>query len=102
MDRHDVRVETILCGPMRPQQLQRGVYGVPPNVLDQVTFEKQVVEKIDEVPKPVSFVEKAEVCSSYSSALDMDSTWETEFAFSRYETYDVMYVDKVVRTTGCR
>ncbi|KAI5079113.1 hypothetical protein GOP47_0006784 [Adiantum capillus-veneris] len=82
---------------MRPQQLQRGVYRVPPDVLDQVTSEKQAVEKIAEVPKPVSFVEKAEVYLSYSSALDTDNTWETESAFSRYETYDVMHVDKVVK-----
>ncbi|KAI5082498.1 hypothetical protein GOP47_0002241 [Adiantum capillus-veneris] len=80
---------------MRPQQLQKGVYQVPLYVLDQVTSGKQAVEKIAEVPKPVSFVEKAEVCSSYSSALDTDITWETESAFSRYETYDVMNVDKV-------
>ncbi|KAI5081380.1 hypothetical protein GOP47_0004563 [Adiantum capillus-veneris] len=82
---------------MRPQQLQRGVYQVPPDVLDQVTSEKQVVEKIAEVPKLVSFVEKAELCSSYNSALDTDITWEMEFVFSRYETYDVMYVDNLVK-----
>ncbi|KAI5074876.1 hypothetical protein GOP47_0010837 [Adiantum capillus-veneris] len=93
----DERVETILCGPMRSQQLQRGVYQVPPDLLDQVTSEKQAVEKIAEVPKPMSFVEKAEMYSSYSSALDMDSTWETGSSFSRYETYDVMHVDKVVK-----
>ncbi|KAI5063640.1 hypothetical protein GOP47_0022187 [Adiantum capillus-veneris] len=76
---------------------QRGVYRVPSNVLDQVTFGKQVVEKIVEVPKPVNFVEKIEVYSSYSSALDTDSTWETEFVFSRYETYDIMHVNRVVK-----
>ncbi|KAI5075949.1 hypothetical protein GOP47_0010025 [Adiantum capillus-veneris] len=82
---------------MRPQQLQRGVYQVTSDVLDQVTSEKQAVEKIAEVPNSVSFVEKAELCSSYSSALDADNTWETESAFSRYETYDVMYVDNLVK-----
>ncbi|KAI5081302.1 hypothetical protein GOP47_0004485 [Adiantum capillus-veneris] len=56
-NRGDDRVETIPCGPMRPQQLQRGVYQVPPDVLDHVTSEKQAVEKIAEVPKSVSFVE---------------------------------------------
>ncbi|KAI5079181.1 hypothetical protein GOP47_0006852 [Adiantum capillus-veneris] len=96
-DRRDDRVETIPCGPMRPQQLQRGVYQVPPDVLDQEASEKQAVEKIAEVPQSVNFVEKSELCSSYSSALDTDSTWETESAFSRYETYDVMYVDNLVK-----
>ncbi|KAI5055345.1 hypothetical protein GOP47_0030490 [Adiantum capillus-veneris] len=83
VERRDDRVETIPCGPMRPQPLQRGVYRVPPDVLDQVTSKKKSVEKIAEVPKPVHFVDKAEVYSSYSSALDMDSTWKTESAFSK-------------------
>ncbi|KAI5072871.1 hypothetical protein GOP47_0012977 [Adiantum capillus-veneris] len=96
-DRRDARVETIPCGPMRPQQLQRGVYRVLPDVLDQVTFEKQAVEKVVEVPKAGEFLEKAEVYASYSSALDTDNTWKTESSFSRYETYDVMHVDKVVK-----
>ncbi|KAI5073947.1 hypothetical protein GOP47_0011960 [Adiantum capillus-veneris] len=90
-------METIPCGPMRPQQLQKGVYRVPSDVLDQVASEKQAVEKIVEVSNSVSFVEKSELCPSYSSALDIDSTWETESAFSRYETYDVMYVDNLVK-----
>ncbi|KAI5057877.1 hypothetical protein GOP47_0027892 [Adiantum capillus-veneris] len=83
--------------PTRAQQVQRGVYRVPPDVLDQVPSEKEAGEKTAEVPKSVSFVEKAELCSSYSSALDTDSTWQTESGFSRYETYDVMFVDNLVK-----
>ncbi|KAI5066632.1 hypothetical protein GOP47_0019256 [Adiantum capillus-veneris] len=65
----NARVEEVEEVPTRAQQLQREVYRVPPDVLDQVPSEKEAGEKIAEVPKSVSFVEKSELCSSYSMSI---------------------------------
>ncbi|KAI5082503.1 hypothetical protein GOP47_0002246 [Adiantum capillus-veneris] len=102
----DARLEEIEEVPTRAQEVQRGIFRVPPSLLPQ---EREVVESLKEevsvvepatrltakVQELASSEEEFESSQSSSSALDTDATWEMESMSSRYETYDVFHEDKV-------
>ncbi|KAI5074964.1 hypothetical protein GOP47_0010925 [Adiantum capillus-veneris] len=102
----DARLEELDEVPTRAQQVQRGIFRVPPSLIPQ---ESEVVKVFQEevpvlepetrltakVQELTSAEEEFDSSQRSSSSLDTDSMWETDSRSSRYETYDVFYVNEV-------
>ncbi|KAI5061724.1 hypothetical protein GOP47_0024229 [Adiantum capillus-veneris] len=103
----DARVEEVEQVPTRSQRIQRGIFKVPPNLLaqkdeviedlkEEVLVPELATRKVAVIQELASSKEGSDSSHSSSSSLDIDATWEKESMYSRYETYDVFYVDEVI------
>ncbi|KAI5074958.1 hypothetical protein GOP47_0010919 [Adiantum capillus-veneris] len=102
----DATLEEVEEVPTTAQQVERGIFRVPPSLLPQESEVLKVFEEEVSLPEPTtrkeavvqelaSSKEESGSSQSSSSVLDIDSMWETESRSSRYETYDVFHVDEV-------
>ncbi|KAI5064603.1 hypothetical protein GOP47_0021273 [Adiantum capillus-veneris] len=105
--KEDARVEELEEVPTRAQKVQRGIFRVPPSLLPQedevvkdlkeeVSVLELATRKVVMVQELASSKEESDSSHSSNSSLDTDAIWEIISLPSRYETYDVFYVDEVM------
>ncbi|KAI5060660.1 hypothetical protein GOP47_0025080 [Adiantum capillus-veneris] len=94
----DARIEEVEEMPTKAQQVQRGIFRVPPGLLPQESKVVKVFKEEVSVLEPLK--EESNSYHSSNNSLDTDATWETESMSSRYETYDIFHVDEVMNS-GC-
>ncbi|MCO5556480.1 hypothetical protein L7F22_010029 [Adiantum nelumboides] len=92
--------------PVELQQLQKGMFKIPPGLFAQEDFNRGMVEaikknedppekrSINEVPVVISMRDEDDALSSSSSVLDTDGTLETGSISSRYVVYEILQVDE--------